>query len=297
VRVSGRDVIDALARAARGFRPPPPAASPERVCQPTAERFSAVRHAALPVRIDGLTEQWPGRANLTLPRLRERFGDRVVSGSPTKDGRLVCDPRTGLAFQTVRLGEYIERLERSDWPAIYLHGPGDTWLPELNDDVRPPECCRSASWRVSRFWLSAPQMSSPLHRHAAENIFVQLIGRKRVYLYPPGATAWLYSNPVRSALPNYSRFDPEQPDDRRFPRTRNVRPLELILEAGDALYIPSGWWHQVRSLDVSLSWNFFFADGWVALGQRAMELLKRLRGLEIYGLEQRIRAGEKAAAR
>lgn len=234
-----------------------------------------------------MLDDWPGRANLTLARLRERFGDRVVSGSPTRAGRLLSDPRNGLAFETVRLGDYVASLERGDWPEAYLHGPGDTWLPELNEDVQPPECCRAASWRVSRFWLSPPETSSPLHRHGAENIFYQVLGRKRFYLYPPAATPWLYSNGMGSALPNYSRFDADAPDYVRFPLSRLVEPLQVVLGAGDAIYIPSGWWHQVRSLDVSLSWNFFFADGVLALAQRGVELLKRMRGLEIYGLTQR----------
>jgi ribosomal protein L16 Arg81 hydroxylase len=32
-----------------------------------------------------------------------------------------------------------------------------------------------------------------------------------------------------------------------------VRFEELILNPGDALFIPIGWWHQVTSLDFSVS--------------------------------------------
>ena len=290
--MSGRDLLDLLARVARRHRPPPPPAAPSRLARPSAARFADARRAALPVLLDGVIDEWPGRANLSLQRLRERFGDRVVSGSPTRAGRLQCDARTGLAFAAVRLGEYIDRLERHEWPDAYVHGPGDRWLPELKEDVRPPHYCRNASWQTWRFWLSAPEMSSPLHRHGVENIFCQFLGRKRFFLYPPAATPWLSSNAMRSALPNYSRFEPETPTDARFPLGRAVQPLELILEPGEAIYLPSGWWHQVRSLDVSLSFNFFFADGLLAVVQRAVELAKRMRGLEIYGLEQRLRAGE-----
>lgn len=261
------------------------------------ERFAAFRRASLPVRLDGLVAKWSGRADWSLAGLRERFADRMISAIVTKEGRMCRDPRTGLEFETIRFGDYVDRLERGDWPSLYLAAPGDTWLPELNDDVRAPEYCRDAAWRNSRFWLAAPQTSTPLHRDVAQNIFFQLAGRKRFYLYSPAAAPWLYSYPLRSALPNYSRFDPEQPDYERFPLSREVQPLEVIVEPGDAIYIPSRWWHQVRSLEVSVSFNFWWADGALSVAVRAAELVKRVRSLEIAGLEKRLRAAAKPGAR
>jgi hypothetical protein len=254
------------------------------------QRFAALRRASRPVCLDGLLDERTTAANWSLTRLRERFGDRVISVIPTTNGRLRCNTRTGVTFETVRFGDYVDRLERGDRPDAYLAAPADTWLPELVADVRPPAYCRDAAWHISRFWLSAAQTSTPLHRDVAENIFCQLVGRKRFYLYSPAASPWLYSHPLRSALPNYSSFDPEQPDYERFPLSRHVQPLEVILQPGDALYLPSRWWHQVRSLDTSASLNFWFADGVLAMVVRAAEFVKRTRRLEIYGLEARLRA-------
>ena len=98
-------------------------------------------------------------------------------------------------------------------------------------------------------------------------------------------------------MPNYSRFDPEKPDYDRFPLSRQVQPLEVILEPGDAIYLPSRWWHQVRSLDSSVSLNFWWAYGALSVAVRAAELIKRVRGLEIYGLEARLRASGQLRAR
>ena len=235
--------------------------------------------------LDGLSDDWPARSNWSLAGLRERFADRHISVIKTEHGRLCTDVKTGVAFQTMRFGDYIDVLEHGERPDCYLVEPGSNWIPELGDDVRVPEYCREAPWRNTRFWLSAANTSAPLHRDLAENLFFQVVGRKRFFLYPPSATPWLYSNPLRSALPNYSRFDPEMPDYDRFPLGREMAPIEVILQAGDALYLPSRWWHQVRSLDISASFNFWWADGALALIVRAAEFVKRKRGLEIYGLE------------
>jgi hypothetical protein len=76
-----------------------------------------------------------------------------------------------------------------------------------------------------------------------------------------------------------------------------VQPIEVVLGPGDAMYLPSRWWHQVRSLDLSLSVNFWWADGAVAVAVRSAEFVKRVRGLEIYGLERRQRPNATPPAR
>ena len=290
-----REVFDAAIRRVR--LPPPPPSPLERLFRPSMERFATLRRAAIPARLDGLVEKGPALARWSLPCLRERFADRIVAVIPTNDGRLISDVHHGVEFETVRFGDYVDLVERGERPTSYLATPAHTCLPELIDDLPPPEYCRKAPWRNTRFWLSAAETSAPLHRDVAENIFFQLAGRKRFYLYPPGAAPWLYSNPFSSALPNYSRFDPEKPNYERFPLSHQVQPLEVILEPGDAIYLPSRWWHQVRSLDSSVSLNFWWAYGALSVAVRAAELIKRVRGLEIYGLGARLRAGSHLSAR
>jgi hypothetical protein len=51
------------------------------------------------------------------------------------------------------------------------------------------------------------------------------------------------------------------------------------LEPGEILYIPRLWWHQIRSLDLSMSVNQWFASGPLALAARGAQLFARVRGL------------------
>jgi len=244
------------------------------------------------MRLDGLVADLVDLADWSLPRLRARFGDRTVAAIPTAQGRMRCDDQTGMAFQTVRFADYIDALDRTDHPNVYLATPGNDWLNGLRDCIATPDYCQGAHWSNTRLWISAPGTLTPLHHDLAENIFLQLVGRKRFLLYPPAASPWLYSYPFASALPNYSRVDPENIDEQRFPLSRAVSPIEVVLEPGEALYLPSRWWHHVRTLDVSVSYNFWFADNLLALIVRSAEFVKRIRHLEIYGLEARLRAME-----
>ena len=52
-----------------------------------------------------------------------------------------------------------------------------------------------------------------------------------------------------------SPFDPEHPDFERFPLARQAALVECIVNPGDMLYVPAGWYHQVRALTFSLSSN------------------------------------------
>ena len=74
-------------------------------------------------------------------------------------------------------------------------------------------------------------------------MFIQVHGRKRVRLFPPTATTLL-----DGARSMYANLDPELDNHRAFDQM-----LVVDLEPGDALFLPIGWWHHVRALDLSIS--------------------------------------------
>jgi hypothetical protein len=284
-RFTLRATLDASLRMARTLRGAAAPATVRRVPPPSLCEFeSGYRRPNRAAIFTGLTDDWPARARWSLSYLRERFGRRFVPVLPTSRGFMHHDGKRGLHFRWMSLAEYLDQLESGEHPECYLVSPLDRALPELVEDVVDPIYSRDRPFRLSRFWLSAPGTSTPLHRDLTENFFVQMVGHKRFYLYPPRDSPWLYSYSFRSGLPNFSRFDPERPDYERFPLARRVRPIEVVLHPGDVLYLPSRWWHQPRSLDLSMSVNFWWADGALEKIVRLAEWVKRVRGLEIYGL-------------
>jgi ribosomal protein L16 Arg81 hydroxylase len=54
----------------------------------------------------------------------------------------------------------------------------------------------------------------------------------------------------------YSEVDPENVDVKKHPLFSKASFAHVILNPGDMLFIPAGWWHWVRSLDVSISVTF-----------------------------------------
>jgi lysine-specific demethylase 8 len=110
---------------------------------------------------------------------------------------------------------------------------------------------------MKNLWISRGSLTVGLHFDAAENLNIQIRGRKRFLLYPPGISGY-YPCPMFSQTAHISRVfrDGPQLDRDRFPRFDESKVREVILEEGEILYLPAYWWHQVTSLgDVNINVN------------------------------------------
>ncbi|MBI4779898.1 MAG: cupin-like domain-containing protein [Oscillatoriophycideae cyanobacterium NC_groundwater_1537_Pr4_S-0.65um_50_18] len=105
-------------------------------------------------------------------------------------------------------------------------------------------------------WVGSGHMEC-LHYDPTDGTLIQMHGSKRVLLFPPSQTANLYPFPFYLHLRHgmrvrawFSRVYPDRPDFEAFPRLRQALSdrYELVLEPGEALYIPAGWWHEVTAL-------------------------------------------------
>ena len=209
--------------------------------------FNAFARGGVPFVILGLVEHWP-LAKLTPSSLREHFGHLQVKA---RHGDYVGD-----AFSKKRttsemsLAQYLDSmpLSTSDLPP-YL---GNQQLPELNALCKWPPYFKN--YDAPRTWLGPANTVTPLHCDYMDNLFAQIWGRKRFVLYPPHSDIFLSlheANPVLYA----SKFNPDDPNYEQFPLARQASPIECVVNPGEMLYLPAGWFHYVRALEDSLSSN------------------------------------------
>ena len=104
------------------------------------------------------------------------------------------------------------------------------------------------------------------HFDLADNVAVAVAGRRRFTLFPPEQLANLYVGPFHETLAGVpvSIADIEAPDFERFPRLAEALACAEVadLEPGDAVFIPYGWWHHVRSTGgLAMLVNFWWNDG------------------------------------
>lgn len=103
------------------------------------------------------------------------------------------------------------------------------------------------------------------HWDLPQNLACVVAGRRRFTLFPTDQIANLYVGPLDFTLAGQpiSLVDIESPDLERFPRFAQALEAARTAELGpgDALYIPSLWWHAVQSLDeVGAMVNFWWRD-------------------------------------
>lgn len=141
---------------------------------------------------------------------------------------------------------------------------------------------------VPWFGRSRRGIITVLHHDFNDNIYVIVSGRKRISLFPPEQAPNLYPrgdlirvcangymeyrNMQSTYMPHLARVDPEAPDLSRFPGFEQAQAerQDFDLEAGDVLFIPTGWFHQVHSMPgehIALS---FFAQAPDEEGLRRM---------------------------
>lgn len=110
---------------------------------------------------------------------------------------------------------------------------------------------RSAANPFGMMWIGPAGTVTSLHHDLTNNFIAQLVGRKRVKLVPSSEVGKLYNHHhVFSEIP-----DLEDPaiDLARYPRLSEVRIYDVVLEPGEIIFMPLGWWHQIKSLDFSVT--------------------------------------------
>jgi hypothetical protein len=153
-------------------------------------------------------------------------------------------------------------------------------FPQLRDDLRldglfPPRAIGS-----QQAWIGAAGARTGLHCDRLDNIAITLVGRKRFCLAAPGtveslgAVAPKYDRWARLSRIGFDALSATLPPD-----ASQLRIVDLA--AGDALYVPRGWWHEVVNLEASLLLSGFFGSRgrvwstWAATG--LVELAHRAR--------------------
>lgn len=170
-------------------------------------------------------------------KLRQRmkvseFVDLVVNGGATNDHYLTAND---------------EMLRRPEF------------MPLLQDIGRmPPICDPALLHTAASFWFGPAGTRTPLHHDTLMLFHTQVVGRKRWRFVSPLQTPLLYNR-----MGVYSPIDLDAPDFHRYPRLREAVVLETVLEPGDTLFLPLGWWHQVASLEMSMSFSYTNFDAGV----------------------------------
>ncbi|HEY5972372.1 MAG TPA: cupin-like domain-containing protein [Pseudoxanthomonas sp.] len=227
-----------------------------------------VLQASEPAVLRGVAAHWPvmqagqesAEAAVAYLRGFERKGAQPVValvGPPEINGRFFYNADLSdfnFRRENVPLGVALNTLlkyaREPNPPAIYIGSTTiDTWLPGFRNDNdfafgdREP---LASIWIGNRTRIAA-------HQDVPDNLACVVAGRRRVTLFPPEQLSNLYIGPLdfTPAGQAISLVDFAAPDYARFPRFQEaLRHAQMAeLEPGDAVFIPSMWWHHIEALE------------------------------------------------
>lgn len=251
-------------------------------------QFEKLLEAPKPRVMEDALQHWPAfderswRSPSYLMR-RTLGGRRLV---PVELGRSYTDDGWGQTILTFRefLNRYVLNSEKADIGYLAQHNLFSQ-IPALRNDIAIPDFCyttppspeegtplhgkatKKLEEPLLNAWFGPAGTISPLHTDPYHNILCQVVGKKYVRLYAPSQTENLYPRGTEEGgidMSNTSQLPVEkvemnlETDDDEFPLFDGTPYVETILQEGDCLYIPVGWWHYIRALTVSFNVSFWW---------------------------------------
>lgn len=257
-----------------------------------------------PVILKGLVANWPlvqaannspKKALSYLEKFSTEESWTVFKGEPEIDGRVFYNSEfNGFNFEVVGIPfkELIKDLLQSSTqaspPMIYVGSTMiDRWLPKFRseNDIDISHDALASIWMGNQSRIAA-------HYDFASNIACCAAGRRRFTLFPPDQLENLYVGPLdfTPAGQPISLVDFKNPDFEKFPKFKIAleSAIEVELEPGDALLIPSMWWHHVEALeDFNVLVNYWWRNSPRYMGSPLNVLQHAVMGLRDLPPEQR----------
>jgi hypothetical protein len=205
-----------------------------------------------PVVIKNLAKAWPAYAKWNWQYFKDLVGDQKVGLYNNIKSDAYTPINTADDYKT--FGEYIDMI--SQGPAgwrIFLFNIFDH-APELVQDFTWPEHFMKGF--VKKYpMLFVGGATSITHMHfdidLSNILHTQFAGRKRVLLFPFKEQHKLYRKPYEVlSLADFSNYyNDGKLNYEQFPALKLAKGYEVILDHGDTLFMPAGYWHHMEYLD------------------------------------------------
>lgn len=217
-----------------------------------------------PAILKGLVKNWPAvkRANNSVKDLYQYFSDMYIGGDiqyaripPKEKGRFFYNKEmSGLNFirevgpLDIFFREVLLNSQDCNGDTLALQSaPIADYFPDFDSKNPFPFFNKNVPPRI---WIGNNAIVSA-HYDDSENIACVVSGKRTFTLFPPEQVENLYVGPMdfTPAGAQCSLVDFDEPDFGKFPKFHQALDNALVaeLEPGDAIYIPTLWWHHVRA--------------------------------------------------
>ncbi len=240
-----------------------------------------------PVVITDLMGVWPATQKWSFSYLKKLTPNE--SSLYIEEGNIL---KESTRFQKIQFGRYVESLlttsgtNKPEKPAYLADFNIFQVFPALKNDVDFSLISSNALKTRVNGWISPADTVASYHVDWADNLFAQIPGRKLVKLISPQYSDNMYPSKKFDAGSLLSSVDADSYDSTTHPRFREAQVQYTVLEPGEMLYIPYGWWHFIRAFDPSISINCFAWDlKGVLVDLPVKQIKKCLHSIHMYGMD------------
>jgi hypothetical protein len=208
----------------------------------------------IPVIIKGLANNTTAGEKWTIDYFKETMGELVVDIYDNGNKKASATAYTNADLK-MKFSDYLDIISKDEHTDLriflcnlFKHNP------KLREEFPCPEIFRGMLDHMGFMFFGGKNttvrihydidMSNVLHTHFG--------GKKRVVLISPAYSRLLYRLPLNT----YSLIDIDNPDYTKFPALKYVKGYDLILDPGDSIFMPAGYWHYMTYLEGSFSVSY-----------------------------------------
>ncbi|MCH7351038.1 MULTISPECIES: cupin-like domain-containing protein [unclassified Acinetobacter] len=232
-----------------------------RIAKPTFSDFIQHYYSRnLPVILTNSVQHWPALQKWSPQYFKQTVGTQEIEVQFNREQDPLFERNSTQHKTQMRMSDFVDLIEQTQHSNNFYMTANNakasqSSLAALFQDIDHFHGYTDHTQVYDRsfIWFGPKGAFTPLHHDLTNNVLVQIYGRKKVTLIPALQTPHLYND-----VAVFSKIsDPHHPNVlESFPDFAQSSKLECILNEGEALFIPLGWWHCVESLDISMSVSF-----------------------------------------
>lgn len=263
------DTLDGLARLNPSYK-----SEIDKIKVPDFSHFIKYYYSRnLPVVLTGGVDHWKAIKYWSPEYFQEKIGEQIIEVQCDRSKSTEFERKAGQYKTKMSMKEFVNKVNSVESSNDFYMTANNTkssfeGVAKLYEDIGEFAKGYVQVDRIntqSFLWFGPKGTFTPLHHDLTNNMLIQIYGRKKISLISPLQVPYLYNDKgVFSDV-----FNPDDPAERaKFKLLQHTTKLECVLEPGDAIFIPIGWWHYVESLDTSISitFNNFNADNGYSKG-------------------------------
>jgi len=213
-----------------------------------------------PVILVGEMTNWPALTRWTPEYLKQAIGSKLIEFQGDRIGNARFEVEMESHRRELPFDQFIDLvsglgIEKGNdaYLTAYNSAKNTNVLSVLHSDLGflDKYLSREADRPNGMMWIGAAGTFTPLHHDLTNNFIAQLVGRKRLIIAPASEIGKLCND-----FHVYSRLsDLENPQGglSDFRRLHDLCTYQVTLAPGEIIFMPLAWWHQVKSIDFSVT--------------------------------------------